>query len=89
MVLKKDEEERNDTIVELSEDLLSIINVFVARNNGLSASKNRKKIKKTRRRRRNKRTPKKKNLKVRKIQLSPNQKEKETLRRWIGTSRDL
>jgi len=43
VVLNKSEAEQNST-VELSKDLLSIVTVFVARNNGLRAGKNRKKL---------------------------------------------
>ena len=42
VVINKSEAEQNST-VELSKDLLSIVTVFVARNNGLRAGKNRKK----------------------------------------------
>ena len=45
LVLNKNEEKQKDRNVELSEDLLSIVNVFVARNNGLRAGKNRHKRK--------------------------------------------
>jgi predicted site-specific integrase-resolvase len=45
VVLNKDEEGEKNTTTELSEDLLSIVTVFVARNNGLRAGKNRKKRK--------------------------------------------
>ena len=82
MVLNKNETDK-DSRVELSEDLLSIVTVFVARNNGLRAGKNRKKenkekenkIQKTKVKN-TKEEEKEKALKIKKIQIFPNQKEK-------------